>query len=95
MTVEDFVTDAVEAAPLDVAERFAREARAFVSAMRASPLRYGEPAFELRRQAFVRHIDDDPSWPLWLAWARQIEVAAAFAELVADIDPPQSWTGTR
>ena len=82
---DDYLTDAFDAVDNDHHPRFMADARALVDAMRSSPTLCEDPTFEVGREALIRHVNDDPTWPLWLAWLRHREVEEAFAELFPEL----------
>jgi hypothetical protein len=64
------VLKAFAALPGDDQRRHMADLSAFVADLRSRRFGWDDLTFELQREAMVRHIDGDPTSPLWLAWAR-------------------------
>lgn len=69
-------------APADT-QRHLDEVSALVERMKAAPHEHRPIDFELRRQAFIRRGDNDPTWRAWLAWAEARELASTVEHMWA------------
>ncbi|MFT3854791.1 MAG: hypothetical protein QM733_18945 [Ilumatobacteraceae bacterium] len=79
---EYFVEEALDALPEEVQERALAEMAAFTKRLRSWLSPDLDVEFEVGREAFMRHIDDDETAPVWQAWKASRDLAAELDILV-------------